>query len=161
MITTIILTEQRTSSILYNNQRTVSARDETQSAHRRTETRTTFSKHHLIQHSMAVSLNAGPKGPAPSMEFVFVLEHSENAWWLQDREVSHWAHGNGFGTHHEGSIAARPQALAPAVKVTRGTQRIRTMPSTNSDLHTLLGYPSSPRCEGIDCSPMLRASCRK
>lgn len=84
-----------------------------------------LSKHHLV-HSMAISLNAGPKGPAPSMEFVltafvfgaqrnaqllqdrkdqqrasefvFVLEHSENARWLQDRKVSRWAHGIGFGT---------------------------------------------------------------
>jgi len=62
--------------------------------------------------------------------------------------------------HHEGSMAARPKGLAPAMEGDRGIQRIRTMPSTNSDLHTLLGYPSSPHCEGMDCSPMLRTFCR-
>lgn len=34
-----------------------------------------------------------------SVGFCFCFEHSENARSLQDRKVSQWAHGNGFGKH--------------------------------------------------------------
>jgi hypothetical protein len=124
-----------------------------------------LSKHHLIQHSILSSLNAGPNGPAPSVEFCFYLcfgaQHSKLVECRTERTRTE--HGVRFcSCPFLGSTAKLDGCKTAKSSAGHGSDtggktgctRTILLLSTNSDLRTLLG--NTPRRLGTerrkDCS---------